>query len=121
MLPHILAEPLFLQIWIFWLIVINTAGIFFLRHPEARWVLAAWVGSIALTTLLFEVNGYNRLLSLSHVVCWTPLLVYLHRRRPKISGESLFDGWVRTLFLSNVLALVIDYVDVVRYLLGDSG
>ena len=118
MLPHILAEPLFLQIWILWLIVINTACIFFLREVEARWVLVAWVCSILLMTALFENYGYNRLLGLAHIVCWTPLLFYLHRRRHQISGDSLYEGWVRTLFVTNVVAVVIDYFDVMRYLLG---
>lgn len=119
MLPHILAEPLYLQVWVFWLVVINTACIFFLREVEARWVLVAWVGNIIFMTALFELNGYNRLLGLSHIVWWTPLVIYLHRRRRGISGDSLFEGWVRTLFVTNLISLVIDYVDVVRYLAGD--
>ena len=122
MLHHILAEPLYLQVWVFWLIVINTACIFFLREVEARWVLLAWIGNVFTMTYLFEVNGYNRLLGLSHVIWWTPLLLYLHRRRPSISGDSLYDGWVRALFVTNLISLVIDYLDVGRYLLqGDTG
>ena len=119
MLPHILAEPLYIQIWIFWFIVINTACIFFLRHAAARWVLAAWMANIVFMTVLFEINGYNRLLGLSHVVFWTPLLVYLHRRRRVLEGDQLFDGWIRTVFVTNLVSLVIDYTDVIRYLLGD--
>jgi hypothetical protein len=119
MLPHILAEPLYLQISIFWFIIINTACIFFLREVEARWVLTAWLLNVVFMTILFEVNGYNRLLGLSHLIFWTPLLIYLHRRRQGIAGDSLFEGWIRTLFLTNLASLVIDYVDVVRYLLGD--
>jgi hypothetical protein len=118
MLSHILAEPLFLQIWIFWLVVINTGSIFFLGRSEARWVLAAWMGNVVLMTVLFELNGYNRLLGLSHIVFWTPLLVYLHRRRGQLSGDRLFDGWVRTVFVTNLLSLCVDYVDVARYLLA---
>jgi hypothetical protein len=121
MFPYILSEPLYLQLWIFWLIVINTACIFFLRQAEARWVLAAWIVNIVLMTVLFELNGYNRLLGLAHVIAWTPLLVYLHRRRERLSGDQLFDGWIRTLFVTDLLALIIDYVDVVRYFLGDRG
>jgi hypothetical protein len=92
MFPYILSEPLYLQIWIFWLIVINTACIFFPRQVEARWVLAAWMASIVLMTALFELNGYNRLLGLAHVISWTPLLVYLHRRRERLSGDQVGSG-----------------------------
>ena len=121
MLPHLLAEPLYLQIWVFWLVVINTACIFFLREVEARWVLLAWIGNVVLTTFLFETNGYNKLLSLSHIVWWTPLLIYLHRRRQQLSGDSLYEGWLRALLVTNLVSLVIDYTDVVRYFLGGDG
>ncbi len=116
---HLLAETPALQAWVFWLIVVNSAAIFFLRRAEARWVLGAWLVNVVLMTVLCELNGYNRLLGLSHVLVWTPLLVLLHRRRSGLSGDRLFDGWIRTLFVTNLLSLVIDYVDVARYLLGD--
>lgn len=119
MLPHILAEPLFLQIWISWFVIVNSASLFFLRHAEARWVLAAWLVNLAFMTALFELNGYNRLLGLSHVLIWTPLLVYLYRRRSSLMGDLLFGKWARTLFLTNLLSLVVDYVDVVRFVSGD--
>ncbi len=119
MLPEILAQPAWLQLWILWLVVVNTASLFFLRRHEARWVLAAWLANAVLITALFEWGGYTRFLGLSHVICWTPLLIYLWRRRSAWSGHGRFSIWIRALFLTNLISLAIDYLDVARYLLGD--
>ena len=119
MFEHILAEPLWLRSWIFWMIGINLLCLAFLRHKEARWVLVAWVGNLILMSALFELNGYNRLLGLSHVVWWTPLLVYLLLGRDRIPSAGAFATWVRVLFVTNAISLLVDYIDVARYLLGD--
>lgn len=119
MISHILEEPAWLQIWVFWMMAVNTASLVFVRHTEARWVLAAWAGNAATMSLLFELAGYTRLLGLSHVLWWTPLLVYLYRRDLRARRPEPYGTWLRALFLTNLASLVIDYADVARYLLGD--
>jgi hypothetical protein len=119
MFSHLLAEPLWLQAWVAWMILINTLSLAFLRRIEARWVLAAWLCNLVSMSVLYEMNGYNRLLGLSHVIWWTPLLVYLFRRRPNLSEDQPFRTWIVVLFLTNAVSLLIDYTDVIRYLLGD--
>lgn len=114
----ILAEPLYLLLWVFWLIVVNSAALLFLDRIEARVVLGAWLVNIVLMTVLAEINGYNRFLGLSHVLTWTPLLLYLWKRRSQMMGTSLAERWLRVLFATNALSLVVDYFDVGRYLLG---
>lgn len=117
----LLAQPAWLQIWVLWLIVVNSAAIFFLRRKPARVVLVAWLVNALLMTVLAELNGYNRLLGLSHVVVWTPLLVYLYRRyrQGEIGVSSIFDRWLKVLFVTDLLSLFVDYADVVRYLVGN--
>ena len=118
----LLAQPLWLQIWVLWLVVVNSASLAFLGHKAGRIVLGAWLVNIVLMTGLAELNGYNRLLGLSHVLAWTPLLVYLWRRhllQGELAGASLFDRWARVLFATNLASLVVDCVDVVRYLAGE--
>lgn len=119
MLELMLQEPLWLQGWLLWLVTVNLLSLVFLRHHEARWVLVAWIGNLILMSALFEFNGYNRLLGLSHVLWWTPLLVYLWRRRRAIRVDGSFGTWLKVLFVTNGISLLIDYVDVARYLLGD--
>ena len=119
MFSEMMAQPLALQLWILWLVVINTASLLFLRHQEGRWVLFAWVANAITMTALFEWTGYTRLLGLSHVVWWTPLLVFLWVRRKATGDRGGFTAWIRVLFWTNLLSLVIDYTDVARYVLGE--
>lgn len=118
MLSHLLREPAWLQIWVAWLILINSASLLFWRRIEARWVLAAWLGNIVFMSALFEISGYNRLLGLSHVIFWTPLLVYLLVRREALRRSRPLYLWATVLAASNAVSLAIDYVDVFRHVIG---
>lgn len=115
---HILAEPVWLRSWIFWMVIVNSASLLFVRHSQARFILAAWVGNAITMGQLLEWNGYNRLLGLSHVLWWTPLLVLLWRQRSRWPA-GMAGIWLRVLCATNAVSLAIDYLDVARYLLGD--
>ena len=119
MITAILSEPWWLIAWAGWMAVINMTSLFFLRETEARWVLVAFLGSFVMMSVLFYVNGYNRFLGLAHIVFWTPLLFFLYRRLSRIVGPRLYENWIRILLATNGISLVVDYVDVLRYLLGD--
>lgn len=121
MIEFIRQEPLWLQAWILWMVLVNTASVVFVRRDEARWVLTCWLGNVLTMSALFAQVGYVRLLGLAHVVWWTPLVVYLWRRRGSFPGATPFGVWVRLLLATNAASLVIDYADVARYLLGDRG
>jgi hypothetical protein len=121
MIDHMLAYPPWLQAWIAWLGLVNGASVLFLRHVQARWVLAAFAAAVILMATLYELNGFNRLVGLGHVVFWTPLVVYLALQRPKLEARSAFGAWVAIVIATNSGSLVIDYLDVVRYVLGDRG
>ncbi len=116
---HLLQQPMWVQVWVAWMGLVNTASLVFLRRTEARVILGVFAGNFVFMNALFMLNGFNRLLGLSHVIFWTPLVVYLVRRLWKLEQASAFGVWVRVLALTNGLSLVIDYVDVVRYLMGD--
>lgn len=120
MMQDIAREGPLLQGWVFWLMIINTASILFIVHRvEARWVLAAWVVNMFLMGFLYDNYGYVRLLGLSHIILWTPLLVYLWRRRDNIDRSTWGGRYLALLFISNFVSLVFDYLDLARYFLGD--
>ena len=116
----IMMQPLWLQGWIGRMVAVNLLGaVIFIRRPEAKWVLTAMAGNIALMNWLYAVYGYQRILGLAHVVFWTPLVIYLSRRRPHWNVKTYGGKWVAILFTTNLASLVIDYIDVARYLAGE--
>jgi hypothetical protein len=115
---HIVAQPFWIKAWIFWMIFINGASLLFVGRSEGRWVLAAWLLSVVTMHQLYLHFGYTRILGLSHLLWWTPLVVYLFRKRASF-GEGGFGGWARLLVLTNAASLAVDFVDVARFLLGD--
>jgi len=113
------ASPLWVQIWVMWLMVVNTAAILFLGHREGKMIFVVWMLNGASMMIAAEINGYNRLLGLVHIVWWTPLLIVLIRSRQHIEASTLYGRWFYVLTGSIAVSLLIDYIDVVRYALGD--
>ena len=114
----ILSEPLWLQAWVGWMMLINTAALLFWQHKQAKIVMAAWVGNLITMTVLFEIFGYVRLLGISHVIWWTPLVIYLFSYRRSFPTGTVAT-WLWILMCTNMASLLIDYMDVARYFMGD--
>ena len=120
MMDHILNQALVLRLWVFWLMIVNTASLLFVfRHVPARWVLLAWAINMPLMNYLYETYGFVRLIGLSHVLVWTPVLIYLGRQWRSFDRRTLFGAWVTVLIVTNGISLAFDYIDVVRYFAGD--
>jgi uncharacterized membrane protein len=90
----------------------------FITQPEARVVLLTTIANSALFTVLTAAQGFTRLLSLAHLP-WIPLIYYLWTRRADLPADDVYGIWLRTLIVLNAVSLVIDTVNVVRYLAGD--
>jgi len=112
--------PQYLQIWLNWLVAINLASVLFIFHkPQARWVLLAMIGNVAFMMFLFSQVGFVRLLGLSHIIFWTPLLIYLAMRKGTLNVTSISGIYFIVVFVSNLASLVLDYYDVYRYIMGE--
>lgn len=120
LLNGMLEYPIWLQFWILWMVVINSLSIIFLGRTEGRVVLAAWIANGIFMTALAEAVGFVRLLGISHVIFWTPLVIYLLRRRPMINFQETYGRWIAVLTVTNCISLVVDYIDVVRYMMGET-
>ena len=121
LMDGIMQMPIGWKLWVFWMMAINTASIAFLARNEARFCLAVWIPNGIMMMVMAEEFGYVRLLGLSHIIWWTPLVIYLLRRRKEIDRATWFGKWVVALFVTNCASLVIDYIDVIRYIAGDRG
>ncbi|MCH7960337.1 MAG: hypothetical protein IID08_09405 [Candidatus Hydrogenedentes bacterium] len=116
----ILSMPIGWMLWVMWMMALNTASMIFCwKKIEARFVLAAWIPNGIFMTLLAEQMGYTRILGLSHVIFWTPLVIYLFTRRKNFEWSTTYGKWLYILLVTNVASLVIDYIDVIRYIAGD--
>lgn len=117
---HILNQAPWLVAWVIWLVFVNVvSAVFAIRHWEARWVLVAFVVNVPLMNLLYDSFGFVRILGLSHIIVWTPLLVFLVLRRSRFNPRTPFGAWIGVLVLTNGVSLLVDYVDLARFLMGD--
>jgi len=130
----IATEPLWLQAWVGLLVVVNLGALLFVVGREGgRWrvrpepvaILLAFLAAGVFMGWLYEQVGYVRLLGLAHLVCWTPVWVWILTRRHLLTPHrpggtaSLFGKYIHAYLVVAGISLVIDAIDVVRYLLGD--
>jgi hypothetical protein len=113
------ALPRRVQSWVAMLASVNViAPLIFIETREAQIVLATFVASFAIMVALTAWRGFTRLLGLGHVL-WVPLLIVLWSRLPEHHASSAVGLWLRAVILLNAASLVIDAVDIGRYLAGE--
>ncbi len=121
-------EPAWLQAWVFLLGFVHLAALVFavgrtggrwIVRPEPFAVIVSFVAAGIAMGWLYEQVGYVRMLGLAHVVCWTPAYAWVVSRRHALPRGSLYAKWVYAYLIIAGISLVIDVVDVVRYLVGD--
>ncbi len=111
--------PLQWQIWLMFLVGANmVVPFFFLDHLEAQIALGIIMLSMMLMTAVTHFSGFTRLLGLGHIF-WFPMLYFFWTRLGQIPADNFFGIWLRVLMIINAVSLIIDVVDVVRYITGD--
>lgn len=106
-------------IWLMMLMAVNMAfPLLFLDRLEAQIILVSAMMGGAVMLIIFSKHGFVRLLGLGHVF-WIPLLGWLWMRLPAIPMDTLFGEWILSVMVLNFISLVIDAIDVARYLLGE--
>jgi len=116
---RILELPIGWRIWVLWLMVVNSVAFLYLTRPQARIIAVVWVGNVITMMSMYWIFGYVRLLGLSHVLWWTPLFIWLVPQLIRQRPAGAFGLWLIALTVSDLASLAIDYVDVIRYLLGE--
>ena len=114
--------PAWVLYWMYWMGFINFAAIFFVwKKVEARWILAAMIANMVfMGQFLFPTYGYVRLLGLSHIIFWTPLAIYLFRRNVFQKPKGIYDLYLLAVLITISVSLVFDYIDLARYLMGET-
>ncbi len=81
-------------------------------------MLAAFLASAALMTAIFATKGFVRLLGIGHIF-WVPMVPWLWIRLDQVGLDSPLGYWIAAVIVVDGISLVIDAVDVFRYLRGD--
>ena len=85
---------------------------------EARWLLLSFVVTIIATMALGMTVGWNKLWGVTHLVFWTPVVVYYIKRWPVVEKRSVFGVWFVLALATMIVSLVFDAKDFVEYLMG---
>ncbi len=115
------AVPVGWKFWLGWMILLNliVSSFYFRRHQEARFILFAFLVQGVIMAVIADTLGFVRLLGIAHIIFWTPLMVYLFKRVTIVRDDQPYFIYIITVLVTNCLSLVIDYVDVGRYILGE--
>jgi hypothetical protein len=124
----IATEPLWLQAWVMVLVAVNLAALLFvvgrrdgrwLVRPEPIAIVVSFVAAGVFMGWLYQQVGYVRLLGLAHLVFWGPVWVWVLSRHRAIGTSTLFARYAHLYLVVAGTSLLLDAIDVIRYLLGD--
>lgn len=124
----IATQPVWLQGWVFVLVAVNLAAILFVvTREEGRFrlrfepiaIVVSFLAAGAFMGWLYGQVGYVRLLGLAHLLFWGPVWIWILTRRRAIGTDTWFGRYAHAYLVVAGLSLVIDVIDVVRYLIGD--
>jgi hypothetical protein len=111
--------PMPWPIWLAILMAANFVGsIYFFETLEAKVVLAVFMAGAMFMMAIFAAKGFVRLLGIGHIL-WVPMVPWLWTRLDQAGPDSALGYWIMSVMIINSLSLIIDAVDVVRYLKGE--
>jgi hypothetical protein len=115
---YVAGLPLWVNVWRGWMFFIFTAAVVFvIWKREARWLSLTMIVSLFAYNVVSMLGGVGRFPSISFVTLWSPLAMYLARRRPQLVVASRFDRvytwWVTTALATLVVSLAFDIYNVV--------
>ena len=113
-----------IRFWFYWLgiAIVGTPIILAFSKATRRDALIVLLTNLSVIVSmgwLFRQIGYVRLLGIVHVLLWTPLFVYLFRRAKNGEMTIPFRLVIWIFVATLAVSLAFDYVDVVRYLMGE--
>lgn len=118
-------QPDWVMMWVYVLV----AGAFIAPVVLLIWKASRKAGIITLVAsllagfgvqMMFDAMGYVKLLGLPHLILWVPIVVFLMAQQAR--GDM--PNWPRRIiwFITAIIciSLVFDFIDVVRWILGES-
>lgn len=113
--------PRWVLIWIVVILVpINVAPLLFWAEPYGILIAVLAIGGMLPNMFIMaKERGVSRMMSIPHVVVWTPLvilLVWVLATQELSSGATLVFG---ALLIVDVISLAFDFVDTAKWWKGD--
>lgn len=109
-------------LWQVWLGVLVTANLvvpfFFMNTLEAPVILLTAIVGLMIMLAIFSEKGFVRLLGIGHIG-WIPLVAWLWTRLDQVPADSLFGYWLIAVIVLDSLSVIIDIIDVLRYVNGE--
>jgi len=106
------------RLWCLWLVGVNLACLYFITHIEAQVVLAVTAIAVAAQTLIYQRIGFTRILGSTHVL-WVPMFAWMATRVDTIMQDRALAIWLTLLFATNMVSIVVDTIDAVRFMRGE--
>lgn len=114
-----LIMPIHWQVWLGALVAANIImPLFFIDTMEAQIVLATALGGLAIMAVIFSDQGFVRLMGIGHTG-WIPLVLLLWWSLDFAPAHSAFAYWLMAVIALDSLSVMIDTVDVLRYVKGE--
>jgi len=116
---YVAGLPLWVNVWRGWMFFIfNAAVVFVIWKREARWLALTMIVSLFAYNVVAMMSGVGRFPSIAFVVLWSPLAVYVARRRRQLTlaSASRFDRayswWLTAALATLVVSLAFDTYNV---------
>ena len=109
---ELMQQPIWIPAWVMALMVVNIASLGFWSESLAKAILITFMISAMLMMGLYSRFGFEKVLSMGHIL-WIPLLVYVLIQIP--NAASGFKSYLMIWSLFTAISLVFDVVDVWKY------
>jgi hypothetical protein len=106
------------RLWAALLMLVNLGALAFVGTIHGQIALAAMAAAVIVIVLVHAKLGFVRLLGVGHVF-WIPMLVWFATNLPDRAAEPALFYWAVALMAFNAGSLVIDAMDVARYMAGE--
>ena len=117
---QIFTMPFPWNLWVGLLAAVNmVGGLVYIHTFEGQLALVCLMLAFIIMWGIYVKKGFVRLLGLGHLVAWTPLMVWYSQVIFRGGAEGAFKYWLISVMAVNGISLIIDFVEVVRYSLGE--
>jgi len=111
--------PGWVQIWVALILMpVNMASAAFIHEPAGLWIALLANGAMVLNLpVMVRERGFSKFMAVPHLIPWTLLVVLIAIIQPPLEGP--FGIYLWTLFAVDLVSLIFDYPDAVKWFRGE--